>query len=98
MLSPRGALICFEDMARIILGVGTSHGPMLSVGPEYWTERVPADKAHPAHPFRGKTYKFDEIVELRKGEGLDVKSSPEQRQMRYDRRCRGRGQRSDGDL
>ena len=30
-------------MARIILGIGTSHGPMLSVAPELWPERVKAD-------------------------------------------------------
>lgn len=72
-------------MARITLGLGTSHGPMLSVGPEYWPERVPADKAHPKHPFRGKTYSFDELAALRKPELLDEKSSLESRKGRYTR-------------
>jgi len=58
---------------------------MLSVGPEYWPERVPADKAHPKHPFRGKTYSFDELAALRKPELLDEKSSLESRKGRYTR-------------
>jgi OH-DDVA oxygenase len=72
-------------VARITLGLGTSHGPMLSVGPEYWPERIPADKAHSNHPFRGKTYSFDELVALRKDERLDVQSALEARQERYTR-------------
>lgn len=57
-------------MARIILGLGTSHGPMLSVRPESWPERVKADRTNPQHFFRSKTYTFDELVALRKPEDL----------------------------
>ena len=57
-------------MARITLGLGTSHGPMLSVRPESWLERVKADRTNPEHFFRGKTYTFDQLVELRKPEKL----------------------------
>ena len=42
-------------MAKIVLGMGTSHGPMLSTPPDQWDARVPFDKSHKAHPFRGKT-------------------------------------------
>jgi 3-O-methylgallate 3,4-dioxygenase len=58
------------NLARITLGIGTSHGPMLSVKPESWPERVKADRLNPRHFFRGKTYSFDELVELRKNENL----------------------------
>src|SRR5262249_34252729 len=57
-------------MARITLGIATSHGPMLSIRPESWSERVKADRVNPWHFFRGKTYTFDELVKLRKHENL----------------------------
>lgn len=57
-------------MANIVLGVGTSHGPMLSTLPEQWDLRVPADKSM-RHPFKGKVYSFDELVQLRAHERLD---------------------------
>lgn len=57
-------------MAEIVLGVGTSHTPMLSTPPDQWGQRVVADKRVPGHPFRGKEYSFDELVALRKGENL----------------------------
>src|SRR5262245_50525895 len=57
-------------MARVILGIGTSHGPMLSVPPEAWIERVPADKANTQHFFRGSTYSFETLAALRKNERL----------------------------
>jgi hypothetical protein len=53
-------------MARITLGLATSHGPMLSVPWENWTERVAADRANPKHYFQGRTYNFDQMVELHK--------------------------------
>ena len=57
-------------MARIVLGLATSHGPMLSVPWEAWTERVPADRANPRHFYQGKVYTFDQMVELHKARGL----------------------------
>lgn len=54
-------------MAKIVLGLGTSHGPMLSTPPELWGERVKFDRTA-EHFFRDKTYSFDELVSLRAGE------------------------------
>jgi hypothetical protein len=62
-------------LARITLGLATSHGPMLSVRPESWPERVKADRANPRHFFRGRTYTFDELVALRKHENLSQQVS-----------------------
>jgi hypothetical protein len=70
-------------MARIIFGVGTSHGPMLSIASQYWPDRVLADRANPQHFFNGKTYTFDEMAELRSAEGLAAQSSAEVREQRY---------------
>jgi len=64
-------------MARIALGLATSHGPMLSVPWEAWTERVPADRANPRHFHQGKVYTFDQMVELHKARGLAKQLTPE---------------------
>jgi hypothetical protein len=67
-------------MAKIVLAVGTSHGPMLSTPPADWDLRVRADRAEPAHPFRGRTYGFDELTSLRAGEDLEAKVTPAARE------------------
>lgn len=70
-------------MAKIVLGMWTTHGPMLSTTPEQWMLRVPADRANRAHSFKGVKYGFDELVELRKHEGLEEKSSLAERTRRH---------------
>ena len=72
-------------MARIAFGLGTSHGPMLSIPPEYWKDRVSADRENPAHFFKGKVYNFDQMVELQKGAGLAAQITPEVCQERHAR-------------
>jgi OH-DDVA oxygenase len=71
-------------VADIVLGMWTTHGPTLSTTPEQWLLRVPADRANKSHWYRGSTYDFDQLVELRRSENLAVQSSPEERT----RRCR----------
>jgi OH-DDVA oxygenase/3-O-methylgallate 3,4-dioxygenase len=65
-------------MAEIVLGLWTTHGPQLNTTPEQWMLRVPADRAR-SHWFKGKLYPFDDLVALRKDEGLAEKSSLEAR-------------------
>jgi len=64
-------------MARITFGLGTSHGPMLSIPAQYWVDRVSADRENPSHPYKGKTYNFDKMVELRKDDNLAAQITPE---------------------
>ena len=64
-------------MARIVLGMATSHGPMLSTPPEEWGQRVVADRRNEAHWFRGETYGFDDLATLRRSEGLDAEITGE---------------------
>jgi 3-O-methylgallate 3,4-dioxygenase len=59
-----------SSVAKIVLGMGTSHGPMLSTPPDGWGLRVPADRVN-KHHFKGRTWTFDELVEARRGERLD---------------------------
>jgi 3-O-methylgallate 3,4-dioxygenase len=56
-------------MAKIVLGMGTSHGPMLVTPPETWGSRVPDDRRS-THHFEGRQWKFDELVEYRRAENL----------------------------
>src|SRR5262249_51238423 len=58
-------------MAKIVLGIGTSHGPMLSTPPDQWGQRVAADKRNTEHWYKGKAYTFDQLVAMRANEGLD---------------------------
>lgn len=56
-------------MAEIVLGIGTSHGPMLVTETETWGGRVPADKAA-IHAYKGGDWTFDELVKERAGTGV----------------------------
>jgi OH-DDVA oxygenase len=69
-------------MADIVLGMWTTHGPTLSTTPEQWLLRVPADRANKSHWYRGSTYGFDQLVELRRSENLAAQSSLEERTRR----------------
>ena len=72
-------------MAKIVLAMATTHGPQLHTSVEQWQLRVKADKAR-KHPFRNGTYGFDELVAMRRPEGLDGKSSMDA-QRSYHSRC-----------
>jgi Catalytic LigB subunit of aromatic ring-opening dioxygenase len=72
-------------MAKIVLAMATTHGPQLHTTVEQWQLRVKADKAR-QHPFRNGVYGFDELVALRKSEGLEAKSSMDA-QRAYHKRC-----------
>ena len=62
-------------MAEIFFGFGSSHGPLLSSAPEQWDFRTAADRENPAHPYRGRTYSFDQLVALRKAENFAVEQN-----------------------
>lgn len=71
-------------MAEIVVGIGTSHGPMLVTDIETWGARIPADQAS-RHPWRGRHWTFDELVAARRAEGLEAqitKEAWEERQRR----------------
>jgi 3-O-methylgallate 3,4-dioxygenase len=58
-------------MADVVLGIGTSHGPMLVTETEQWGARLPADKAA-LHPWRGRNWTFEALREARQQEPLDA--------------------------
>jgi 3-O-methylgallate 3,4-dioxygenase len=73
-------------MARITFGLATSHGPMLSIAPEYWQDRVSFDRENKQHFYKGKTYTFDQMVSLHRDAKLADQITPEISLERY-RRC-----------
>ena len=52
-------------MAKIVLGLGTSHGPMLHTPPEQWHQRVIADRANKQLCYRGRLYDFEGLLAQR---------------------------------
>lgn len=50
-------------MADIVLGLFTSHGPMLNVPASAWPDSVPKDKMR-RHWYRGRDYSYDELAAL----------------------------------
>ncbi|MES2044667.1 MAG: protocatechuate 3,4-dioxygenase [Pseudomonadota bacterium] len=73
-------------MAAITLGIGTSHGPMMTIAPEQWSARIPFDRSA-SHWYRGRTYNFDELVTERANEDLAAQIVPAELTRRQ-RRCR----------
>lgn len=71
-------------MAEIVLGMWTTHGPILNTTPDEWMLRVINDKRIP-HWFEGKQYSFEELVELRKHEDFTEQITLEERTLRHAR-------------
>jgi hypothetical protein len=70
-------------MADIVLGIGTSHGSMLTTPPPEWDGRAAADRRNEALAFRGKTYSFADLRALR--EDFSHLNTPAARQAHFDR-------------
>ncbi len=70
-------------MAKVVLGMGSSHGPMLSTPPDMWHLRGDADRKNPKHFYRGKPYDFNTLLAARRPGFADA-ITPEERQRRYD--------------
>jgi hypothetical protein len=71
-------------MAEIVLGIGTSHGPLLSTPPEQWDLRAKADYVNKQHYFRGKTYDYESLLRER-APGFAKESELESRRERFAR-------------
>ena len=52
-------------MADIVLGIGSSHGPLLSTPPEQWDLRAKADRENKKHWFRGRTFDYESLLKER---------------------------------
>jgi Catalytic LigB subunit of aromatic ring-opening dioxygenase len=70
-------------MAKIVLGIGTSHGPLLSTPPDMWHLRAEWDRSQ-IHPYLGRDYTYDELRDVRRGENFVTQITPEERRRRFD--------------
>ncbi len=70
-------------MAKVVLGIGSSHGPMLSTPPDMWHLRGDADRKNLKHFYRGEAYDFAKLLAARQP-GFADKITPEERKKRYD--------------
>jgi hypothetical protein len=82
-------------MAKIVLGLGSSHAPQLRLTPDEWYKRANFDHRNPEMWFRGKTYNFPELVEERAGNHFERELGPEKAQARFDACQRAIGRLSD---
>jgi hypothetical protein len=70
-------------MAEIVAGIGTSHGPQLKAPPPAaWEARGKADRLSKGLKFRGGTYRYEELRELR--EDFSAEIAPEAMRRRWD--------------
>lgn len=70
-------------MSKIVLGLGSSHAPQLSLTPAGWWRRAEGDRRTTEFWFRGQTYTFDELAAARAGEHLERQVDPEVAEARY---------------
>jgi hypothetical protein len=69
-------------MARIAMGLGTSHGPLLNTPPLEWDQRAGADRRSTELIYRGHSYDFAHLREAR-GRDFSDEITPEVRQRRH---------------
>lgn len=69
-------------MAEIVLGIGTSHGPLLNTPPAEWGQRASADRRNKALIWRGEEYTYEELVTAR-GQDFADECLPEVWQRRH---------------
>ncbi len=72
-------------MAKIVLGLGTSHGPQLFLQPEQWELRATADRQNPQHWYRGKPYTYDTLLAARKDQDFAPQLTPEAKRAHFER-------------
>ena len=65
-------------MAKTVLGIGTSHGPLLSTPPDMWHLRAEWDRSQ-LHPYQGREHTYDELLAARRPENIAAQITPEER-------------------
>ena len=70
-------------MAKIVLGIGSSHAPQLEMPPETWRAYGDRGRSQPQHWFEGNTYSFGELVELRAADHFEKECTDEKFETRF---------------
>jgi Catalytic LigB subunit of aromatic ring-opening dioxygenase len=72
-------------MAEIVLGIGSSHGPMLTTPPDQWELRADDDRKNPEHHYKNRVWTYPELEAERAGENFAAQLRPEVKRERFDR-------------
>ena len=70
-------------MAEIVLGMASSHAPQLEMPPQKWRQYGDLARNQAEHWFRGKTYSFPELAELRASDHFGRECNEETFALRY---------------
>lgn len=73
-------------MAKLVLGIGSSHGPLLTTPPEQWDLRAKADRENKQHWYRGRAFDYEALLAERTP-GFAAEVDVETRRERFTR-CR----------
>jgi len=71
-------------VAKIVLGMASSHAPQLAMPPEQWRSYGDRSRTQKEHWYQGKTYSFEELVDVRAESHFDQECTDEKFQSRYD--------------
>ena len=71
-------------MAKIVLGIGSSHAPQLAMKPEQWRAYGDRGRTQAVHWYAGNTYSFGELAELRAGDHFEKECTDEKFAARFD--------------
>lgn len=70
-------------MAEIVLGMASSHAPQLEMPADKWKVYGDVNRTQPQHWFRGKTYSFPDLVELRASDHFERECNEETFALRF---------------
>ena len=71
-------------MAKIVLGMASSHAPQLAMPPDQWRAYGDRSRTRDGHWYQGKTYTFSELLDARAEEHLERECTEEKFQARFD--------------
>jgi len=74
-------------MAHIVLGIGTSHSPHLSVPFDQWHQVFGGDRRNEALHFRGHVYTYEELERARGPEGIAARELGQEHWLEKHVRC-----------
>jgi hypothetical protein len=71
-------------MAKIVLGMGSSHAPQLEMPPARWRDYGDLQRKQAEHWYQGRIVSFQELADLRVGEHFERECTDEKCQTRFD--------------
>src|SRR5436309_5956837 len=70
-------------MAKIVLGMASSHAPQLAMPPDQWRAYGDRARTQAEHWFSGKTYSFEQLVDTRRENHFENEITDDKFQTRF---------------